>query len=631
MATIDLERVATLDFETYFDDQYSLKSKRYNTSSYIRDPQFTAHCVSLKLGTGPTKVYWYDEIGPALHSVDWAKYRILCHHTNFDGLILSHHYGVVPCFYYDTLGMAKGLHSNQIGMSLEIVAKMYGVGNKLDNVLSRMKGHRHISGSLREAASAYCALDTDLCFALFRTMVRVYPENELRLIDLTCRLFCDPVLRIDEPRVEKELQREIAAKEEQVRRCGYTEDDLQSAARLAAILQSLGVDPPTKISPRTHQTTWAFSLQDEEFVGLGAHPDQRVRDVIAARFAVKSTMGETRAARLLAAGKGGAPVPVYLNYYGAHTGRWSGGDKLNFQNLPRAEYDKDGEYVYPSAELRRSLKAPPGHVLVVCDSAQIEARTLAWFAGEDEITSAFRRKEDLYSRFASGIYEFEVNKREHPTERFVGKVSVLGLGYGMGAIRFQGTLALGLMGPKVDLSIGQCAKIVNLYRNTNTAISGLWVKLEHVLQRMCMKRMEGVDSASTFRPGVLEYDDQSLWLPNGMPLHYPDLRGELDTETDTLRNFTYRAGKQYKYIYGGKMTENIVQALARIIVAEQMSNIAQRWRVVSMTHDEVICLAPADRGEECLHDMMTAMRQPPAWCADLPLDAEGGFDVIYSK
>jgi hypothetical protein len=628
---VDFDRVVTLDFETFFDREYSLKNKAYNTSSYVRSPQFVAHCVSVKIGAGPTKVYWYEDIGPALHAIDWTQYGVLCHHTNFDGLILSHHYGVIPCFYYDTLSMAKGLHSNQIGMSLGIVAKIYGIGNKLESVLDRMKGHRCIPMEMREAASAYCAKDTDLCYALFRTMVRVYPETELRLIDLTCRLFCDPVIQIDEPRVEKELAREIAAKEEQVARCGYTEDDLQSAPRLANILLSLGVDPPRKISPRTHQETWAFSLQDEDFVGLGAHPDERVRDVIAARFAVKSTMGETRAARLLTAGRHGAFVPIYLNYYGAHTGRWSGGDKLNFQNLPRAEYDANNQYVYPSAELRRSLTAPAGSVIVVCDSAQIEARTLAWLAGEDAVVTAFRNKEDLYSSFASGIYGFPVNKREHPTQRFVGKVSILGLGYGMGALKFQGTLALGLMGPKVELGIGECAKIVNFYRNTNRQIKKLWDRLEGVLQKMCVKSSNGVDTASVFKEGVLEYDDGSLWLPNGMPLHYPDLKGDYDQETDSIRNFTYRAGRQYKYIYGGKMAENVTQALARIIVAEQMLTIAERWRVVSMSHDEVIALAPVAQAEECLNDMMTAMRRPPAWCADLPLDAEGGFAVNYSK
>lgn len=638
---IDLERVVTVDFETYFDQKYSLRSKLYNTSEYIRDPQFKAHCVGIKKGSGKTAIYWEGEIEEALQEIDWDSAYLLCHHTNFDGLILSHHYGIVPHFYLDTLSMARALHNNQIreGHGLDAVAGFYGVGNKLPGVLGKMKGHRIIPADLRPDADAYTEMDVDLTFVIFKAMLQVYPESELRLIDITCRMFCDPVFGVDLPRVEAELQKELAEKRQKVLVCGaaldpkrdpnkeWTDEEvveilatLQSSGRLAAALRELGVEPPMKMSARTEQLTYAFSLQDEEFIALGSHEDHRVRALIGARLAVKSTLGETRARRFLKAGENGQRLPVYLNYCGAHTTRWSGGNKLNLQNLPRG------------GELRKAILAPPGDVVVVADSAQIEARVNAWLAGQEDLLAAFRTGADIYSAFASEIYGFQVDKKKNPDERFLGKVSILGLGYGMGWKKFQGVLALGMMGPPKDISAEEARKIVNLYRSKYPFIKALWRRFDDVLFQMFMKRVNNTrDDYSIFRTSVLEFDEQSIWLPNGLGLHYPDLRGEYDPHRDIMTNYSYKAGKEYSKIYGALLVENVVQALARTIVAEQMLQIADKWRIGTMTHDEVVAVAPKAKAEECLDDMLRIMSIPPAWCSDLPVAAEGGFDVMYSK
>lgn len=617
---IDLEKVVTLDFETYYSQQYSLRSKELNTSEYIRHPEFHVHCVGIKIGSGPTKVYWEEEVAPAIQSIDWSEHDLLCHHTNFDGLILSEHYGVVPRFYLDTMSMGKALHNNQTGASLDALAKYYGVGNKLPNVLARMKGHRIIPPELREEATAYTAMDVDLTLVIFRAMLQVYPVAELRLIDMTCRFFCDPVLRVDLPRVELELEREIAEKAAKVEACGFDVDELQSAGKLAEVLRSLGVDPPMKESPRTKLQTYAFSLQDEDFVALGAHSDPRVRAVIAARFAVKSSLGETRAKRFLAAGAGDYRLPVYLNYCGAHTTRWSGGNKLNLQNLPRG------------GELRRSILAPEDHAIVVCDSAQIEARVLAWLANEKELVKAFADGEDIYSSFASEIYGFPVNKKEHPNERFLGKVAVLGLGYGMGYKKFRGVLALGMMGPPVDITEAESLKIVNLYRKKYPYVRALWRVFDDVLDKMIKKRLSRrQDDYTKVGRDVLEYDEQSIWLPNGLGLHYPSLDVEIHPETHETTGYHYKTGRERSKIYGALMVENVIQALARVIIGEQMLAVAERYRVVTMTHDEIVAVAPLDQAQQCLDDMMAVMKTPPKWAPGLPLSAEGGFDTMYSK
>lgn len=631
MLPIDLDHVVSLDFETYYDKKYSLKSKEYNTSEYVRDPQFKAHCVGIKIGHGETQVYWEDEIKPALESIDWGQSYLLCHHAHFDGLILSHHYGITPMMYLCTLSMARALHSNQTRAGLDAVAGFYGVGNKLPNVLGRMKGHRDIPTTLRPEATAYTKTDVDIMWAIFQHMVGVFPHNELRLIDITVRMFTDPVLGVDVDLAKEEYDAEVAEKARLVEKCGFDVDELQSNGKLAKVLESLGVDVPMKISPRTGLMTHAFSQQDEEFMALVSHPDERVRDVIAARLAVKSTLGETRALRFIKAVHDGNRLPVYLNYCGAHTTRWSGGNKLNMQNLPRG------------GRLRRAVLAPPGYDIVVCDSAQIEARLLAWLAGQQDLIDAFASGADIYSRFAGEIYGHEVDRKRKVIvdgketfpdfeKGFVGKVSVLGLGYGMGPARFQATLALGMMGPKVLLEFEKCREVVNLYRRKMDMIKRFWRHCENVLFQMVMKRLNGkTDDYSTFIEGVLEYDEQTIWMPNGLGLHYPGLKGEWDEERGVMYDFSYRSNAEYARIYGGLLTENITQALARVIVAEQMLEIADKWRVVGMAHDEIICVAPKNRADECLEDMTVAMRRPPFWAPDLPLSSEGGYAENYSK
>lgn len=641
---VDLSKVVSVDFETYYDQKYSLRAKEYNTSEYIRDPQFKAHCVGIKIGTGETKVYWEDEIKPALDAIDWSTHYLLCHHAHFDGLILSHHYGIVPMFYLCTLSQSRALHSGLSRAGLDAVAAFYGLGNKLPNVLGKMKGRRTIPEELRPEATAYTKTDVDLMYAIFRIQIDVFPEKELRLIDLTVRMFTQPVLGVDVDLAQEEYDAEVAKKAELVEACGFSVDELMSNGKLAQVLQSLGVEPPMKISPRTHELTHAFSQQDEEFMALGAHPDERVRRVIEARLAVKSTLGETRADRFMKAAANGNRLPVYLNYCGAHTHRWSGGNKINLQNLPRGGFDANGVPVPGTRRLREAVLAPPGEVIVVCDSAQIEARTLAWFAGQQDLIDAFASGADIYSRFASEVYGHDVDRKRKIVvdgvttqpdfeKGFVGKVCILGLGYGMGPPRFQGTLALGLMGPKVFLDLEMCQHIVwRVYRKRMNKIVEFWRHCDNVLFQMVMKRVNGKsEDYSTFVENVIEYDEQTIWMPNGLGLHYPGLKGEWDEEKGIMRDFSYRSTSGYSKIYGGLLTENIIQSAARAIVADQMLEISDKWRVVGMSHDEVICVAPRAKAEECLDDMQRIMRQPPWWAPDLPLSSEGGFDVNYSK
>jgi DNA polymerase len=518
--------------------------------------------------------------------------------------------------------MARGLHSNDIGAGLDEVARFYGVGNKIPDVLDSSKGIRDLDKTLYAKMAEYCAEDVRLTFDIFSQMLTLFPAKELRLIHHTVRMFCDPILKVDLPRVEKELAREIKAKEDLLVRVSGGITDLEQARKVIAsnesfadLLRAEGITPPTKISPTTKKEVYAFAKTDLDFTALSEHPHERVRDLVDARLAVKSTIGETRAGRFLEAGKNGWSLPVLLNFYGAHTGRWSAGNKMNMQNLPRG------------GELRLSILAPKGHQLVVADSGQIEARVNAWISEQADLLQAFAEQSsdsptDVYTKFASLIYGREITKADK-LERFIGKIGVLGLGYAMGAAKLQTTLALGTMGPAVFLELDMCQKIVNLYRRMNFKIVAFWKICDGIIQDMIAGR--------SGKYKCLRWEKERIWLPNGMSLKYPDIRAKMGDNGYAEYCYT-RKGVEAK-VYGGLLCENIVQALARIIIGDQLLELAdgRGYRVVTTTHDEVVCCVRTASANKCFKTMLKVMTTPPEWCADLVLSAEGGWAVNYSK
>lgn len=637
---MNYNQIVTLDFETYFAKDYSLRLKEYNTSGYIRDDQFKTQCVGIKLDKDPAIWIPHSNVAAALGTIDWANSALLCHHTGFDGFILSHHYGIYPAYYLDTLSMGRALHSNGLGASLDELAAFYKLGNKLPDVLNKTKGIRELSDELMEELGQYCAIDTELCNKLYHKMIEKFTQDELDLIDITVRMFTNPVLQVDEARVAKELLYEQTRKAELIELSKTPKAVLSSGPKFAEALRAKGIEPPLKISPTTGKTTFAFAKNDLSFQELRQHGNKEIRNMVEARLAVKSTIGETRAKRFLDEANAG-DLPVYLSYYGAHTGRWSGGNKLNMQNLKRG------------GELRRSVLAPKNHVLVVVDSAQIEARTLAWFANDSALLQLFQEKEDVYKHMAADIYDCTVDMITKD-QRFVGKVAVLGLGYNMGWSKFQWTLATGGMGPPVIMSNYDCEKIVSKYRNARWKISQTWKDLNKSLHFMAYSE----DTISIQNKLYADCNENKIYLPNGMYLEYPGLQvfpadEEKGEWSDQLMYFDYKtlaktkilggtpSREKGKKIYGGLFTENITQALARIVVSDQMLAIErelqlmrtddQIYRVVTMTHDEIVACVPRTAAEDVYEMMLEKMMIAPNWCNDLPLGAEGGYAQNYSK
>ena len=613
--------VITLDFETYYSKEFSLT--KFTTEEYIRDKQFEVIGVAVKVDDDETEWFsgTHQETKAWLNQFDWEHSALLCHNTLFDGAILAWVFDISPAFYMDTLCMARAIHGVDAGGSLAALVKRYNLGEKGTEVVDAL-GKKRLdfdSGDLDRYAG-YCRNDVDLTYRLFNQLAAKFPGEELELIDMTLRMFIHPSLMIDDGLLSDRLEevreektrllnglKEVlkANDEEEVRK------KLCSNKQFAKVLEEHGIKPPTKTSPRTGKETFAFAKNDEGFIALTEHEDPVIQQLCAVRLGTKSTLEESRIERFIRIrGRNRGRLPIPLKYYGAHTGRWSGMDSVNLQNLPSRDKKKK--------TLKNSVVAPPDHVVINSDSSQIEARVLAWLAGQVDVVQAFAEKRDIYCEDASKVYGRKITKAD-PVERFVGKTMRLGLGYGTGAKKLQHTLKT--QPPGADLTEEECKKFVDVWRAENNKIVDLWKECDRALNDM----MKGVrESYSLGFGGVLWITSDGIELPNHLHIRYNNLRLEDG-------KMVYDSRKGPVNIWGGAMVENVVQALARIIVGQQMLKIREKYRPVLTVHDAAVIVVPKAEVEEALDFVTKVMSTPPDWCFDLPVACEAKWGESYGS
>ena len=609
-------KIITVDTETYYSREFSLT--KLTTEEYVRSPDFEVIGVSVQVGSD--EPVWFSgtrkETKEFLESFDFGSNLALAHNAMFDAAILSWHFDIHPKGWLDTLSMGRALHGTEVGGSLAVLAKHYELGVKGDEVLNAL-GKRRADFTPTELAryGEYCKNDVALTWRLFAAMSETFPKLELRLIDLTIRMFSEPVLQLSNKLLTNHLRQVQESKEALMGVLvvkGVTSDYLMSNPKFAVLLQAYGVEPPMKMSPTTGKETYAFSKTDEEFKALLEHENPDVQALVAARLGTKSTLEETRTQRFIGISERG-PMPVPLRYYAAHTGRWGGDDKLNLQNLPRG------------GALKYAIIPPAGYVMLDSDSSQIEARTLAWLAGQNDLVEAFEKGEDVYKIMAAAIYGKAIGAITKD-ERFVGKQTVLGAGYGMGAKKFQAQLKT--FGVKLEEA--ECQRIINVYRETYPRIPELWKRAQKILDSII-----GNNADSFGRDDILSVDGKrGILLPNGLYLKYPNLRKRKDPDSDSDKTeyvYDTKKGKTTvpNRIYGGKVVENVCQALARIVIGEQMLMIAKKYKVVMTVHDAVACIAPEDEAERAKEYVELCMRLRPRWAAELPLNCEAGYGKSY--
>ena len=605
-------KIFCLDFETYYSQTFSLS--KITTEEYVRSPEFETIGVAVcEQGSAPT---WFSgtkaDTKKFLDSFELNKHLVIAHNAMFDMAILNWQFDIRPKGIADTLSMARAIHGTEVGGSLAKLAEHYGLGVKGTEVL-QAQGKRRIDFNAQDLAQygEYCKNDVVLTMGLFEKLSAGFPPSELRLIDLTIRMFTEPSLWLDGNMLHDHLAIVRQRKESLLASIEKEKEHLMSNDKFAELLIAQGIEPPTKISPATGKDTWAFAKTDEGFKELLEHENEAVQILATARLGVKSTIEETRTERFIEIAQRGL-FPIPLRYYAAHTGRWGGDDKVNLQNLPRGSILKD------------AIMAPPGQVVVDSDSSQIEARTLAWLAEQNDLVDAFERGEDVYRIMASSIYN-KATEEISKDERFVGKTTILGAGYGMGAQKFKAQLKTF----NVEVSDEETAHIIKVYRETYDWIPALWRKAGLALDAIINNQ-----STSLGRAGVLEVEGRrGIRLPNGLYMKYPNLRKMRNEQGKDEYVYDTKKGKAVvpNRIYGGKVIENVCQALARIIIGEQMLQVAKKYKVVMTVHDAIACVIPEQEAEAGQEYVEMCMKMRPKWAQDLPLSCESGMGRSYGE
>jgi len=605
--------IITLDFETYYDKPFSLT--KLTTEEYIRDDRFEVIGVAVAVDDGVPQ--WFSgtqaETKAFLKKFDWENALALAHNMQFDGAILNWHFGIKPKGYLDTLCMARAVHGVDAGGSLKALAERYQVGAKGDEVI-RAEGKRRTDfyDVDLDLYGKYCINDVAITYDLFKILAKTFPTKELKVIDTTLKMFIQPSLVLDKTMLEEHLENVKNLKAKLLDSAQADIDDLMSSDRFAELLKALGVVPPTKISARTGKEAWAFAKTDEEFKALLEHTDPRVQALVSARLGNKTTLEETRTQRFIDISTRGL-LPVPIKYYAAHTGRWGGDDKINLQNLPSRGNN--------AGKLKKSIRAPDGYMMIDCDSSQIEARTVAWLAGQNDLVEAFDKGEDVYKIMASAIYGKDVEEISKD-ERFVGKTTILGAGYGMGSQKFQ--VQLKTFG--VEIEADEANRIIQVYRKTYDQIPELWKQAQKCIESIVDKKVAPFGAVDAVKFDPIE---GGFLLPSGLWQRYDGLERVYDA--DGKVQYQYKTRKGAVKIYGGKVVENLCQAIARCVIAEQMLLIGKRYRVVLTVHDAVACLAPKEEVVEAQLYVEECMKTRPAWAQTLPLSCESGVGKSYGE
>ena len=604
--------ILTVDFETFYDKDYSLS--KMQTDAYINDDRFEV--IGVAVIKNDEDAVWFSgtelEVAGWLYNYDWANSAVRCHNTLFDGYILTQRFGISPKLWMDTLAQGRMLLPYLQYHSLANLAKQYNLPDKGTAVVKAMGKRREDFNPTELAEYAdYCKHDTWLCKELGKRFDPYTPALELKLIDMTIRMFTEPMLVGDQAKIQELYDLEIARKEQLLQAAHVDRSIIMSNDKFAAKLIELGVTPPRKTSKTTGKETYAFAKSDKEFTDLLESDDADVQALVAARLGVKTTIAETRALKFLETAKRG-PLPVYLNFWGAKTtGRYSGGNSINWQNIPARG---------PSAGLRDALLAPLGYTVLVGDSSNIELRTVMALAGQDDVLLKLQNGVDLYCDFASKLFGRTITKADKG-ERFLGKTAMLGLQYGAGAKRFQEMVRLAKRtDPTVELiDLDRAYAIVDLYRSVHYKVVELWKRCDKVILPDIANgcSMINVDVNGWF---ITQWD--GFGRPGEPGVMYNELKYDGN-------EWTYLMGKVRVGIHGAKVVENLSQHAAMRIVMWQTARINQRYPVKLSVHDEAVCVVPNDELDEARAYMEECLAMTPKWCRSIPVACETGVGGSY--
>ena len=515
----------TIDFETFYSKDYSLS--KITTEAYVNDIRFEAIGIAVKRNNEPTRWFTgsYSEIKGWLSQFDWGNSMVIAHNAMFDGAILGWRFGIYPKAVVCTLSMARALHAVSVGGSLAALAEYYRLGVKGTEVLNAI-GKRRLDFSKTEmdAYGSYCINDVELTYKLFKAMLPKIHMRELKLVDMTIRMYTDPMLKLDTDMLYAHLADVREQKEKLLEECGINKDDLMSNQKFASVLEMFGVEPPTKINSKGLET-YAFAKTDEGFKALAEHDDPRVQAIVAARLGTKSTLEETRTQRFIEISDRpyrDSLLPVPLMYYGARTGRWSATDKINLQNLPR------------KSKLKGAIVAPDGYVIVGADLSAIELRMGLAFAGQLDKMRLLGEGIDLYKDFASTVYNVPISEIDEG-QRFMGKTACIA----------EGELVLTPRGlvPIEDITVD------------DKVWDGVeWVEHDGLIY-------QGEKDVITYQ-GLTATPDHIIYLEDGTTCEFGDFAGRALQPSKTSRVYDLvNAGPRHRFTVSGVLVSNCLSLI----------------------------------------------------------------------
>ena len=656
--------IISTDFETYYDNASGFTLKKMTNEEYIRHADFKVHGACLHvLGEDNEAPLWVrgDEMQDYLDQLDWSRAAVLAHNAQFDASILSWVYDVHPCFIFDTLSMARALRGVEVSNSLNALAKFFGLSEK-GEALHKTDGLRDLSEEVEQELAEYCQHDVWLCEQIFERLMTFggnrYPTSELKLIDMTLKMYTEPQLVLDAEMLAIELHSERERRETLLRRLNVTDGDLSSNPKFAEVLRSVGIEPPmkrknkTKKNPTGEGYTFALAKNDAMFQAILNGTNEDAAELCQARLMVKSTTERTRAQRFIdIASRGTLPVP--LNYYGARSGRWTASQKINMQNLKRGSF------------LRKAIMAPDGYELAVADLSQIEPRVLALLADYEDMILIFKSGGDPYAEFGSQMFNIPgMTKNTHPDLRQSAKSALLGCGYGLGWASFAAQLMVGFLGAppvlydkkfakqlgvtkayidrfldwednidKMEAIPHVCSdedflihcvatkKVIDIYRSTAYPVVAFW-ELCNTLMHKCLI------GGDTYTHKCLTFKKEEIVLPNGMSLLYPNIRVQKNKETKQ-NEVVY--GEYDTKLYAGKITNNVVQGTARIVMTDGMLRVNKRYPVKGTVHDELLALVPEGEAQTGYEWCIEQMVKEPSYLPGIPLAADGGHHRRYGE
>lgn len=615
------QQLVTLDFETYWDVDYTLK--KIPTALYLRDERFKVHGCGVQVNDNAPFWVKADKLPTLFSRMPWGQINMIGHNLHFDGAILNWFYGYTPRRYIDTLGMSRamfGQHFARHGLDA-LGQALFGYGKP--EGLHATRGLRELPDHIAHDLGEYCKDDIGKTWRLFKLMFPHFPKKELRVLDWVTRQFVQPTLYMDGFLLAEYLEEVKQMKADALARAGLENRKmLMSNPQYAEALLKLGVIPPVKFNKKG-QVTYAFAKTDQEHKELLEHPDPEVQALVAARMELKSTIEETRTLSYMAIAPTG-PWPVDYKYSGAqNTHRLSGanGGGGNPTNLKRG------------GTLRRCIYAPDGWILGVCDLAQIECRVVLWLGSqmpnstgaEAEALEVMRNGGDLYCHFGSIMYGYPINKHDHPVERQVAKSAVLGLGFGMGAARFYDYCR----SQGIDITPIMAESAVALYRNTYKGVKQLWDRVNKLMKIAVNDSVEAAQAVWNIPATRIckepFFGNVAIETGHGLMLKYPDLAWDAEGQG------SYRDGNHRSYIFGGKFIENIVQNLARNIMLDAAMDIDATYSVVMSTYDEIVFLMPDDEDSvtEAMRFAKERMTRPNPGFPGLPIGVGAGYGYRY--